>query len=457
MLHCRIPAIFLLFLLAGTGCGGTAESPSAVMEVGSQSTSNAAPENLSAAANSLNPALQTADSSSGVLMAIPPGTAATAAISSGKDAAGVAAAGPGNGASQTDSTAPHDEVTDVLAEIQKLRIAPIPADLEQARQTRRQRNEQIVELATRVVRMTMKNADQQSRFQNAIEHLLEARFQMALAGTQEDIDQLYADVQALNDHDPKSAAAAEGVYMIARFSHTKAGQLGRSQPVWFETLSRWAREFADRFPEQTNRAVTLLFGAARSCELHALAATDADLTKRLMTESTLCYTTLAQKFSKTPQGQEAAAVLRRMSLPGQVLSQFSGPTLDGGFVTADEFPGKPTLIYFWESENAEFAEELLPVLQRIQDEFPPEQLRVVGVVLDEAEKSVESFLETTTLPGLQIFFPTAEQRSWNSPLVRYWGVSKVPSVWLLDSRGSVVSTTLKPADLAQTVQKLTRR
>ena len=121
----------------------------------------------------------------------------------------------------------------------------------------------------------MNDTTREPQFHLAIGQLLEARFQMALAGDQADIEQLYADVQLLNDHNPKSVAAAEGVYYIAKFAHTKAGLLGRTQPQWFETLSRWAREFADRFPEQNNRAVTLLFGAARSCELHSGAASDA--------------------------------------------------------------------------------------------------------------------------------------------------------------------------------------
>ena len=160
---------------------------------------------------------------------------------------------------------PDDEATQTLREIQQLRISPVPTDLAEARKTRRERNERIVDMATKILRLTMNEEARLPQFHLAVGQLLEARFQMALAGTQDDVDLLYADVQALNERDPKSIAAAEGVYYIARFAHTKAGLLGKSQPVWFETLSRWAREFSDRFPQQTQRAVSLLFGAARSC------------------------------------------------------------------------------------------------------------------------------------------------------------------------------------------------
>ncbi|HRA88670.1 MAG TPA: redoxin domain-containing protein [Planctomycetaceae bacterium] len=355
------------------------------------------------------------------------------------------------------SQLPEDEASQTLREIQQLRISPVPQDLAEARKTRRERNERIVDMATKVLRLTMNDEARKPQFHQAVGQLLEARFQMAIAGTQEDIDLLYADVQALNERDDKSIAAAEGVYYIARFAHTKAGLMGKSQPVWFETLSRWAREFAERFPEQTQRAVSLLFGAARSCELQAVATDDADLSKRLLTESRLCYTTLADKFATTNQGQEATASLRRMALAGQALSQFSGPTLEGGFISSDDFAGKPTLIFFWDSESEEFTKDLLPVLEKITTESSSSQLRILGVALDKDEATLNAYLETHKVPGQQIFFTQLEQRSWNSPLVRFWGIAQNPTIWLVDAQGKVISTSLKSAELIPAIQDVLKQ
>jgi peroxiredoxin len=356
--------------------------------------------------------------------------------------------------SSNTSVASIDEAATTLREIQQLRISAVPADLNEAKAARRDRNERIIDMATRVIRLTMDDDTRKAQFHQAIGQLLEARFQLALAGTQDDIDLFYGDVQLLNERDPKSIAAAEGVYYIAKFAHTKAGLLGKAQPVWFETFSHWAREFADRFPEQSQRAESLLFGAARSCELHSAATKDADLSTRLMTECKLCYTALAENFAASEQGQEATASLRRMSLAGQQISQFSGPTADGGFVSADEFPGKPTLIYFWESDSTEFEKDLLPLLEKIRKQLPSDRLRIVGVALDDDESTMNSFMETHSVPGQQIFFPNAEQRSWNSPLVRFWGIAKTPSVWLVDTNGKVVSTSLSHESLVLQLQKL---
>ncbi len=425
----RIQHIGGSFLLAGLvcGCGGsTAES---------QAPEASVAENPAEAPSTGGTKVIPASSSSLV----------TASIESPVSGLGDSKATPKTAA--TNPAFPDDEATKTLREIQQLRISAVPTDGEKAKAARRERNERIVDMATKVLRLTMEDETRKPQFHQAIGQLLEARFQMALSGTQDDIDTFYADVQALNERDPKSVAAAEGVYYIAKFAHTKAGLFGKSQPVWFETLSRWAREFADRFPQQQQRAVSLLFGAARSCELHSLASTDAELSARLLTECKLCYSALAENFSATEQGQEATASLRRLSLVGQTLSQFSGPTADGGFVSADEFPGKPTLIYFWESDSSEFTESVLPVLERVRSQLSSDRLRMVGVALDEDESTLNSFMEIHAVPGQQIFFPNAEQRSWNSPLIRFWGIAKSPSLWIVDKNGKVVSTTASADNL----------
>jgi hypothetical protein len=352
---------------------------------------------------------------------------------------------------------PDDEATQSLAEIQRLRIAAFPADVEAARKARRERNERIIDLATRAIRGTMNEDARSSQFDTAIKQLLEARFQTALTGSEEDIEALYSDVQALCDRDPKSPAAAEGVYTIARFAHTKAGLTGRTQPVWFETLSRWAREFADRFPEDQKRSTSLLFGAGRTCELHAAASADTELSSRLLTESRLCYTALAEKFPTSDQGQEATAALRRLALPGQILTQFSGPTSDGGYVSADDFKGKPTLIYFWDSQSDDFRDKMLPALARIREQLPPERLRIIGVALDEDESQLNTFLEQHAAPGQQVFFPQTTQRSWNSPLVRFWGLAASPTVWVLNADARVLSTNVTVEQLVPTLQQALRK
>ncbi len=345
---------------------------------------------------------------------------------------------PPDGGAMT-STESADRATDVLTllkTIRQLRAAPVEDDINQAHETRRKRNLHIVKLATDVLRLTIGQAEQAEPFDAGIKQLLEARYQLALNGTDQDITQLYADVQALNDRDPDSDHAADGIYYLAKFAHTKARLQGRSDPMWFENFSRWAREFADRFPQHTERAASLLFGAGRSCEMHSVVVEAEADASRLRTEAKLCYSALTERFGATTEGREATAVLRRMALPGKQLSQFAGPTLDGAYINAEDVVDKVTVIYFWDSENAEFISKLLPLLQQAND-VSNGKLRFIGVPLDEDETALRAFVGSNRVPGHQIFFSDAAQRSWNSPLIRFWGISRSPSVWLVERDGVV--------------------
>jgi len=126
-------------------------------------------------------------------------------------------------------------------------------------------------------------------------------------------------------------------------------------------------------------------------------------------------------------------------------------------VSADEFAGKPTLIYFWESDSEEFTADLLPVLEKLRSQLSSDRLRMVGVALDDDESTLNSFMETHSVPGQQIFFPNADQRSWNSPLIRFWGIAKSPSVWILDADGKVVSTKATADDIVKQLQKVVKK
>jgi len=350
-----------------------------------------------------------------------------------------------------------DDVASLLKRMWQLRqqasVRSAARDTASTANLRRQHSLQIVELAADVLSRTLNKPNQQDAFTEAIQQLLEARFHLALTGGSEDVDQLYADVQALNDRDEISVHAAEGIYFLARFAHAKARVLGPQDSAWFENFSRWAREFASRFPEQTDRAVSLLFGAGRSCEVHAQDAASLSQSERLMTEAHMCYVTLTDHFGDTPQAHEAAAVLRRLALPGTRLTQFAGPTLDGGYVNAEDFVDRVTVIYFWDSRNAEFIDELLPLLQQAQD-VGNDQLRFVGVTLDDDEAQLRAFLSDHSVPGQQVFFPDVEQRSWDSPLVRFWGLSRSPSAWLVDGKGFVRSVDVGPAQLVNQMRLL---
>ena len=188
-----------------------------------------------------------------------------------------------------------DPVATLLAEIQQLRI-----NAGRDSQNTADPNQEIVQKAMEILKLTMHDSSRQNAFLNGIRHLLQARFQLALIGTSEDVDQLYADVQALNDRDSESDAAAEGIYYLAKFAHTKGRQSNQQKAEWNVNFSRWSREFAARFPQQSERSLSLLFGAGRSCEMTSATAANREKSELLQKEARLCYTLLMEKWPNEP-------------------------------------------------------------------------------------------------------------------------------------------------------------
>ena len=297
---------------------------------------------------------------------------------------------------------------------------PTEAEIAEERQRRQHR---ILELAASAIEKTHGDPEREQTFNNAIHYLSEARVQLALSGDSEQAQILSEDAEALFQNAPESFAAIQTGYEVVRLSELMAARYGGQQPAWVTTYANQARLFADRFPNQQGRAATSLISAARKCEqfgLHEQARQSYLLVERL--------------FPDTPYIQLIDGVLRRLRLEGQPLD-LGGPTIDGGFINAEDFTGRPILVVFWASNSETLARDL-PILTQLTDQFPEEKLAVIGVNLDQNESAVDAFLEQSGIGWRQVFFSESDKRGSRNPVARYYGVQTVPTYWLVDCPGN---------------------
>lgn len=341
-----------------------------------------------------------------------------------------------------------------LEEISLLRAAPISDDPALVGQLRRERNGKIIDLAAKVISETHADPGQDEYFTNAVRQLLQTRLEMALAGQPDDIEAMYDDVKNLDERDHNSAAAEEGAFTLVRYAHANAQRFAGSEPHWFQELSRQARLYADGYPSKVDRAAPILFAAARSCEINAPRMKDPTTEASLLNEAKLCYSALKSQFAEHPDGQRAVAILRRLSVHGQLLEQFSGPTLDGKYARIEQLRGKTaaTVIVFWSSESEEFEKNVGALVSAVRKH---KGVYMLGVNLDTDELPLKAFLANHDIPGKQIFFP-AGKRGWDNPIVNYWGILEVPTVWVLDRQGVVVSTNVEISRLDDLLAKVAK-
>lgn len=305
---------------------------------------------------------------------------------------------------------------------------------EQAAKEQLRRMHEIVDLSIQVVSATKDKPKQGQLFNNAVYYLSDARKQLALLGEADQAQMLSEDAEALYRRDKTSFAAVESALRVVQLTQAQAEQSNRSDSRWASAFSKQARLFAEKFPQETNRAAMNLLAAGRTCEQFGL-----------IDEATSCYTTIEERYPDSPFQESIVGALRRLRLPGQKLTEFAGSTVEGGFVSIDQFAGHPVLIVFWSANSKQFVEDL-PAIEQALSQYGPRGLMVLGVNLDKDQVTVDRFVEQHSVSWNNIFFSDPESRGVRSPVARHYGVTSVPVYWLVDSKGTVRAA---PLDLAQ--------
>lgn len=305
----------------------------------------------------------------------------------------------------------------------QLREVTLPPERQVAERNRR--NVSIIELAQQIVAKTHAEPLQEQLFNNAIAVLTEARVQLVMAGDAQQGELLAQDAEALYKRDASSFAAVEAGYRTVQVAQSLA-QLNPNDVERALVYSRRARLFAERFPQETSRGPVALATAARQCD--HLGQHD---------EARLGYSLLSTRYAGTPFAEQAAGPLRRLDLVGKVLEEFGGETHDGGQIALPQYRGHAVLIVFWSSASV-FADQL-PALEKTVAAIGADRLAVVGVCLDHESADMERTLEIGGLGWKHIFHHDPNLRGLATPVARYYGVTQVPSYWLVDKDGVVRS------------------
>ena len=339
----------------------------------------------------------------------------------------------------------------LVREITRLRTAPtnvvrqsdpknpeqsqlINLDEEQAERERIRRQYRIIDLAQQVVAKTHSSTADAQLFNNAVHYLADARMQLALAGEPEQAQKLSEDADALYERDPTSFAAVESAYKIVRLAQTMAQQRAADDLALAIAFARQARLFAEKFPQETSRAALNLIAAGRICD-----------NLGMLEEAMSCLRVVEEKYGDTPFADQIAGSMRRLRLPGHQLEEFAGSTHDGGFVSTEDLQGRVLLVAFWASNSEHFRRDL-PVIEQIL-EASGEDVTAIGVNLDRDEFAIDWFLEETGNSWKHIFFSDPAQRGAKNLLARYYGVTKVPTYWVVDAQGTVRAVDAEVSEL----------
>jgi peroxiredoxin len=205
-----------------------------------------------------------------------------------------------------------------------------------------------------------------------------------------------------------------------------------NQKQWMTDLEGFLKKFPD-----SDEVPSVLLHLANANEFNAEEKTAREQ-----------YGKLVKDYAATEAGKKAAGALRRLDLASQPLA-VKGPGLQNEAIDTSQYLGKPVLIVFWASWNSQVKAEL-PDLINVYDKYHGRGLQIVGVNVDNERSEVDAFIKKHRLTWPQIF----EAGGMDSRLATDFCIISLPTLFLIDSQGKVVSRNLRAAEVDKQVEKL---
>ena len=156
-------------------------------------------------------------------------------------------------------------------------------------------------------------------------------------------------------------------------------------------------------------------------------------------------TELAQKYLWKGHS-DLQVVWDQKAWVGRKLPDFSATALGGKSISYSDYLGKMLVLNFC-AKWCGFCEPEIPYLKEVYEEHHDKGLEVIGVSLDENEAELHEYIEEHNIPWIQIF----DGKGWNSQLARYFGINFLPSQWLIDRDGTILSVETRNEQLGQII------
>lgn len=158
--------------------------------------------------------------------------------------------------------------------------------------------------------------------------------------------------------------------------------------------------------------------------------------------------------SKNPEIAKAAGMMLNeffRNPVGKEFPQFPAgmKTTDGKDLNLERFKGKVLLVDFWATWCPPCRAEV-PNLVKAYKEFSPKGFEVIGISFDESREKFDEYVKENSMPWPQYF----DGKGWQNEVGPTYGIQSIPTLYLLDQAGKVITNDVRGEKLEEELKKL---
>jgi len=239
--------------------------------------------------------------------------------------------------------------------------------------------------------------------------------------------------------DPKLVAFVTFQRLLAQYNLQleKASQADRPkvQQEWLKNLETFVTDYP-----QAEEAADAMWQLGLTYEFNGN-----------MTESTNWYNKLVSTYPQSPAAARGKGALRRLELKGKPI-RLTGKSLTGAPVDTAAYKGKVLAVIFWATWCGPCTEDL-PQIQQLYQAHQKDGFEILGVNLDSPGAPVQQYIQ-----NYKVVWPhLKEEGALESRLAIDYGVISLPTMFLIDRNGNVVSSSATVDELKKTVPELVKQ
>ncbi|HEY6502524.1 MAG TPA: TlpA disulfide reductase family protein [Chitinophagaceae bacterium] len=125
------------------------------------------------------------------------------------------------------------------------------------------------------------------------------------------------------------------------------------------------------------------------------------------------------------------------------------PAVNGDSLTLESFKGKVILLDFWASWCGP-CRSANRQLVKLYSKYKEQGFEIFSVSLDEDKKDWEKAITKDKITWVQVIDP----RGWNAVTAAKWNIFQLPTSYLINKKGDVVSIDPEGKELEESVKKL---